>query len=79
MILNKPERFFLYLLQFSVILEQCRLRSFFDLITEVCITYLGLEIGRNTFTVRSDHGMLDDMLVDILKKPTMNSGQLGIL
>lgn len=61
------------------LLEQCRLRRFFDLITEACITYLGLEIGRNAFTVRSDRGIVDDMLVDILKKPTMNSGQLGIL
>lgn len=61
------------------LLEQCRLRRFFDLMTEVCITYLGLEIDRNAFTVRSDRGMVEDMLVDILNKPTMNSGQLGIL
>lgn len=63
----------------TVLLEQCRLKCFFDLMTEVCIIYLGLEIGRNTFTIRSDRKMADDMLVDILKKPTMNSGQLGIL
>lgn len=63
----------------TVLLEQCRLKCFFDLMTEVCIIYLGLEIGRNTFTIRSDRRMADDMLVDILKKPMMNSGQLGIL
>lgn len=63
----------------TVLLEQCRLKCFFDLMTEVCIIYLGLEIGRNTFTIRSDRKMADDMLVDILKKPTMNSGQLDIL
>lgn len=49
----------------TVLLEQCRLKCFFDLMTEVCIIYLGLEIGRNTFTIRSDRKMADDMLVDI--------------
>lgn len=59
------------------LLVECRLKPFFNLMTEICMTYLGLNIYVNGLPVISQSKMKNDMLKDILHKPIIGSGQLS--
>lgn len=61
----------------NMLLVECRLKAFFDLMTETCIAYLGLNIYANGLSVISRSNMMNDMLKDILYKPINGSGQLS--
>lgn len=61
----------------NMLLVECRLKPFFDLMTEICMTYLGLDIYANGLSVISRSKIMDDMLKDILYKPIIGCGQLS--
>lgn len=61
------------------LLEECRLKNFFCLMTEACMDYLGLEVDWENFSLKSQHKMVDSMLHDILTKPKIGCGQLTFL
>lgn len=61
------------------LLEECRLRHFFDLMNEICMTYLGLDIHAEELTISSHPEMAESMILDVLRKPTVGSGQLTLL
>lgn len=60
----------------SHLLEECRLRNFFNLLTTACVTYLGLEIKTDLLYVPSEQEMVICMIQDLLHKPNINSGHL---
>lgn len=61
------------------LLEECRLRHFFDLMNEICMTYLGLDIHAKGLTISYHPEMAESMILDVLRKPTVGSGQLTLL
>lgn len=60
----------------SFLLDECKLRNFFELMTETCRTYFGLNIHADGLLITTHRKMVDDMIHDVLNKPTVNSGNL---
>ena len=48
------------------LLEECRLMAFFELITEVAMTYLGLELYSGGMNITSHGRMVDWLMADVL-------------
>lgn len=63
----------------NLLLDECRLRHFFDLMNEICMTYLGLDIHAKGIAISSHPEMAENMIVDVLRKPIVGSGQLTFL
>lgn len=59
------------------LLDECRLRNFFDLMNEICMTYLSLDIHADGLTISSHPEMAERMILDILRKPTVCSAHLS--
>lgn len=60
-----------------LLLENCKLKKFFFLMTETCIAYLGLKFHIRGLSDIS-RTMVDDMINDVLYKPSVGSGHLNL-
>ena len=59
--------------------EEVGYKHSFDLMNEICMTYLGLDIYAKGLTISSHPEMAESMILDVLRKPTVGSGQLTLL
>lgn len=73
----KAEQEYIDWKKMNKLLVECRLKPFFDLMTETCMTYLGLNIYADGLSIISQGRMINDMLGDILYKPIIGCGQLS--
>lgn len=62
--------------EMDALLECCKLKNFFNVMTEACMTYLGLELGNHGLSITSQGEMVDSLVNDVLNKPTIGCGQL---
>ena len=60
------------------LLEKCKLKHFFFLMTETCIAYLGLDFHVRGLSDIYQRAMVDDMINDVLHKPSVDSGHLNL-
>lgn len=59
-------------------LEDCKLKNFFYLMTETCMVYLGLQLHMKGLSIISQRSMVNDMINDVLYKPSVSSGHLNL-
>lgn len=60
------------------LLKKCKLKHFFFLMTETCIAYLGLDFHVRGLSDIYQRAMVDDMINDVLHKPSVDSGHLNL-
>lgn len=57
----------------ELLLDECKMRSFFDLMTEAAMSYLGLTLYTGEICITSNSYMTDCMMEDVLNVPVMHA------
>lgn len=63
----------------EVLLDECRLRAFFDLMTEAALTYLGLELYCGEINITSHRRMSDWLIEDVLDIPVNGKKTIWVM